>query len=79
MRGPKKRAAFLALQVWNFVKCILISDLLFSLSRRLFYIIFNGFVGAVNNYNLILRYPDWRWSFAWALVFGALPYFMLTM
>ncbi|KAK8105170.1 aminotransferase GliI [Apiospora kogelbergensis] len=75
----KKRAAFLALQAWNFAKCILISDLLFSLSRRLFYTTPDGLVGAVNSHDLTLRHPDWRWSFARALVFGALPYFMLTM
>ncbi|KAK8044777.1 hypothetical protein PG993_004801 [Apiospora rasikravindrae] len=75
----KARAGFLALQAWNFAKCVLISDLLFSLSRRLFFTAPDGLVGAVNSHELTLKHPDWRWSFSRALVFGALPYFMLTM
>ncbi|RYP43674.1 hypothetical protein DL768_009792 [Monosporascus sp. mg162] len=73
------RARFLALQAWTFVKCLLVADLLFSLSRRLFFTNADGVVGMVNSHELTLGHADWRWSFAKALVFGAMPYFMLSM
>lgn len=70
---------FLASQAWKFLKFLLVADLLFSLSRRLFYTDINGVVGTLRSHELTLRHPDWRWSLFKALVFGAMPYFMLSM
>ncbi|KAI3326349.1 membrane bound O-acyl transferase family-domain-containing protein [Xylariaceae sp. AK1471] len=75
----RNKAQFLALQAWKFVKYLLVADLLFSLSRRLFFTSVDGVVGPLDSHSLTLQHPDWRWSFAKALVFGATPYFMLSM
>ncbi|CAJ2504442.1 Uu.00g118360.m01.CDS01 [Anthostomella pinea] len=73
----KTKHRFLALQLWNVVKCLLVSDILFNLCSRLFYTnVDNTVVGSLVP---TLRHPDWRWSFAKAFVFGAMPYFMLSM
>jgi hypothetical protein len=73
------KAKFLVLQAWTFVKCILIADVLFQLSTRLYFTDVDGHVGTLKTRELTLRHPDWRWSFAKAFVFGATPYFMLSM
>ena len=77
--ATKSRVGFLARQAYQFVKCMLIADLLFQLAPRLFFTPPNGQVGQVDSKYLTLRHPDWRWSFAKAFVFGATPYFMLSM
>ncbi|KAH6657452.1 membrane bound O-acyl transferase family-domain-containing protein [Truncatella angustata] len=74
-----KKSKFLALQTLEFIKCFLIADLLFSLSRRFFFTDANGVVGTIRSDDLTLRHPDRRWSFAKTLVFAAMPYFMLSM
>ena len=76
-RGSK--GGFLALQAWTFVKCLLIADVLFQLSARLFFTDQDGHVGTLSSHHLTLRHADWRWSFTKALAFGAMPYFMLSM
>lgn len=73
------KAEFLLLQAWNVLKYLLIADLLFNLSRRLFFTGFDGVVGTVSGRELTLRHPSWRWSLFKALVFGSTPYFMLSM
>ncbi|KAI0401587.1 membrane bound O-acyl transferase family-domain-containing protein [Xylaria palmicola] len=75
----QKKADFLVLQVWKFAKYLLVADLLFSLSRRLFFTNADGTIGPLDSHSLTLRHADWRWSFAKALVFGSTPYFMLSM
>ncbi|CAG8972407.1 hypothetical protein HYALB_00007161 [Hymenoscyphus albidus] len=73
-----KRASFLAKQAFEFLKCFFIADLLFELNTRLFTPP-DGRVGWVDSQNLTLRHPDFRWNFVKAFVFGATPYFMLSM
>ena len=73
------KLGFLARQLYEFVKCILVADVLFQLSIRLFFTSPDGLIGMMNSKYLTIRHPDWRWSFAKAFVFGAMPYFMLSM
>lgn len=73
------KAEFLLLQAWNVLEYLLVADLLFNLSRRLFFTGLDGVVGNVSGRELTLRHPSWRWSFFKALVFGSTPYFMLSM
>jgi len=75
----KSRGRFVVLQVWKIVKYMLVADLLFSLSRRLFFTRPDGSVGVLDSHAITLRHTDWRWSFIKALTFGATPYFMLSM
>jgi hypothetical protein len=70
---------FLAYQAFQFVKCLLVADLLFELTRRLIFTTPDGRVGHMNSKYLTLRHGNWGWSFARALVFGSTPYFMLNM
>ncbi|MCJ1380203.1 hypothetical protein MMC17_003306 [Xylographa soralifera] len=74
-----RKPAFLARQAYEFVKCLLVADLLFQLSIRLFFTSPDGQIGMSNSKYLTIRHSDWRWSFAKAFVFGATPYFMLSM
>ncbi|KAI1823902.1 membrane bound O-acyl transferase family-domain-containing protein [Xylaria intraflava] len=73
------KAHFLYLQIWKIIKYVLIADLLFQLSRRLFFTGADGTLGILDSHSISLRHPDWRWSFAKALVFGSIPYFMLSL
>jgi len=75
----RDKIKFLFWQAYQFCKCMMIADLLFELTRRLMFTPPDGAVGAVNSRYLSLHHPDWRWSFSKALVFGATPYFMLSM
>ena len=75
----KSKPAFLVRQICEFVKCVLIADLLFQLAIRLFFTSPDGQVGMVDSKYLSIRHSDIRWSFAKAAVFGATPYFMLSM
>ncbi|KAL1604767.1 hypothetical protein SLS60_004307 [Paraconiothyrium brasiliense] len=77
---PKQRKIrFLAVQAFQFVKCMLVADVLFELTRRLMFTAPDGTVGDMNSKYLTLRHENWGWSFAKALVFGSTPYFMLSM
>lgn len=73
------RARFLVLQAWSLVKCLAVADVLFQLGARLFFTDRDGRTGTISSHDLTLRHADYRWSFAKALVFGATPYFMLSM
>ncbi|CAI6334459.1 unnamed protein product [Periconia digitata] len=75
----QSKTKFLFWQAWQFVKCMMIADLLFELTRRWMFMLPDGSVGTVNSKYLSLQHPDWRWSFAKAFVFGSTPYFMLSM
>jgi len=75
----QSRSRFLAYQAYNFAKCLIVADLLFELSRRLFFTPADGAVGELNSKYLTLRHPSYVWSFAKIFVFGATPYFMLSM
>jgi hypothetical protein len=78
--APKQtRTRFLALNAFQFVKCMLTADLMFELTRRMMFTAPDGRVGEMNSRYLTLRHEHWRWSFAKALVFGCTPYFMLSM
>lgn len=75
----QSRARFLAYQACQFGKFMLIADLLFELTRRLIFTSPDGTVGQLNSKYLTLHHEDWIWSLAKAAVFGATPYFMLSM
>ena len=77
--SKREKSTFLLWQAWEFMKCLLVADLLFQLSTRLFFTSPDGQVGMLNSKYLTLRHPDWRWSFVKAFVFGATPYFMVSM
>ncbi|OCL14899.1 toxin biosynthesis protein [Glonium stellatum] len=77
--GGQTRRRFLVSQASNFVKYMLVADLLFELSRRLFFTSSDGLVGQVNSKYLSLRAESFAWSFPKAFIFGATPYFMLSM
>lgn len=77
---PKqRRTTFLVYQAWQFGKCMLMADVLFELTRRLLFTSQDGNIGEVNSKYISLNHADWRWSFIRSLVFGATPYFMLSM
>ncbi|KAG9230929.1 toxin biosynthesis protein [Amylocarpus encephaloides] len=73
------RRNFLLRQLFQFLKCLCIADLLFEVGTRLFFTSTDGTVGNMDSKYLTLRHPDWRWDFGKCLVFGATPYFMLSM
>lgn len=78
--SPKEpKSKFLARQALQFGKCMLIADLLFELTKRWMFTPNGAALGELNSKYLTLWHPDLRWSFAKALVFGATPYFMLSM
>ncbi|KAF2265000.1 toxin biosynthesis protein [Lojkania enalia] len=76
---PQSKAYFLFSQLLRFIKCMLVADLLFVLSRRLFFTSPDGQVGQVNSKFLTLRHPSPVWSFAKTFVFACTPYYMLSM
>ena len=75
----KRKARFLLLQAYQFLKCMLIADLLFELSTHWFFTSPDGQIGNMNSKYVTLRHQDWRWSFLKSLVFASTPYFMLSM
>lgn len=75
----QNKGRFLIQQAIQFVKCMMVADLLFELTRRIMFTTPDGSVGHVNSKYLTLNHPDWRWDIARAYVFGATPYFMLSM
>ncbi len=75
----QRKLQFLLYQAFTFAKCTLVADLLFELTRRFMFTAPDGSVGELNSKYLTLRHDIWVWSFAKALVFGATPYFMLSM
>lgn len=77
---PKQtRSRFLVSQALKFVKNMLIADFLFQVGLRIFWTTPDGRVGEMNSKYMTMRHDDWRWSFAKCLVFGATPYFMMSM
>ncbi|KAF2677290.1 putative toxin biosynthesis protein [Lentithecium fluviatile CBS 122367] len=77
---PKEtKTRFLLSQALKFVKNMVIADFLFQLGLRIFWTTPDGRVGAMNSKYMTLRHDDWRWSFVKCLVFGATPYFMMSM
>jgi hypothetical protein len=79
VRPKQTKARFLIYQAFQFVKCMLVADLLFELTRRLMFTAPDGTVGEMNSKYLTLRHENLGWSFAKAFVFGSTPYFMLSM
>lgn len=75
----RSRGAFLLAQMLNLAYYLFMADLVVQLGIRIFYTAPDGQVGALNSKYLTLRHPDWRWSFAKALVFGATPYYICCM
>jgi hypothetical protein len=78
-QSPKSKAKFLFDQLYRFFQCMLYADLLFELTRRLSFTTPDGKVGALNSKHLTMRDADWRWSFVKTFIFGATPYWMLSM
>jgi hypothetical protein len=77
---PKQtRSRFLVSQALKFMRNMLIADLLFQAGLRIFWTTSDGRVGEVNSKCMTMRHDDRRWSFAKCLVFGATPYFMMSM
>ena len=74
----REKSTFLLWQVWDFIKGMLVADLLFQLSIRLFFTSPDGQIGMLNSKYLTLRHPNYGWSFIKAFVFGATPYFMVS-
>ncbi|MCJ1401071.1 hypothetical protein MMC11_004283 [Xylographa trunciseda] len=70
---------FLRTMTINFLYYVLMADLFANLGIRFFYTAPNGQVGEMNSKYLTLGHPDWGWSFVKAFVFGAFPYYMLSM
>jgi hypothetical protein len=75
----QSKARFLLYQALRFLMCLMTADLLFELTRRFMFTSPDGTVGQINSKYLTMRHSDPRWSFAKAFVFGATPYFMLSM
>ncbi|KAF2276648.1 toxin biosynthesis protein [Westerdykella ornata] len=77
---PKQmKTQFLISQVFQFVKNMVIGDLLLELGRRFFYTTPDGRVGEINSKYLSLMSGGLGWSFLKVLVFGSTPYFMMSM
>lgn len=77
---PKQtKLAFVVSYALKFVKNLLLADLFFQLGIRLLYTTPDGQVGQMNSKYMTMRHKDWRWSFAKAFVFGATPYFAMSM
>lgn len=76
---PQSKSRFLASRALNFAKNWLLADLFFQLGIRLLYTTPDGRVGRLNSKYTTMRHADWRWSFAKAFVFGATPYFAMSM
>lgn len=70
---------FLLSQAFKFVKNMLIADFLFQVGIRILWTTPDGRVGELNSKYMKMRHNDWRWSFARCFVFGATPYFMMSM
>lgn len=68
------RGRFLAGQVLQFFKMLLMSDLLFQLSERLLWT-----PRPEDSKNLTVDHPDWRWSFIRVLVWACGPYFFVSL
>ena len=75
----KSRARSLAFKAFEFVKYVIAADIVFQLGIRLFFTSPDGEIGAVNSKFVTLKHPDWRWRFVKCFVFGATPYFMVSM
>lgn len=74
-----RRRQWVLIQVANFAYYTLMADLMVHLGIRFFYSTPDGQVGMVNSKYLKLGHSDPRWSFIKALVFGATPYYLLSM
>jgi xanthosine utilization system XapX-like protein len=68
---------FVVTQCLNLVYFAFMADLFTQLGIRLFYTTPNG--PPPDSKYLKLGHDDWRWSFLKAFVFGATPYYMLSM
>lgn len=70
---------FLARQIVDFAKLLLMTDLLLQLSERLFWI--DPVTGAphVESKHLTITHPDWRWSLFRVASFAAGPYFFVNL
>jgi hypothetical protein len=76
---PTTKTRFLILNAYRFIKNLILVDLCFQLGIRLIWTSPDGQIGQFNSKYMSLRHDDWRWSFLRCLVFGATPYFMMSM
>lgn len=73
------RQRFLFWQTVDFVKLLLMSDLLLQLSERLFWTPADGTLKHADSKYLTISHPDWRWSFFKVLAFACGPYFFVNL
>ncbi|KAF1950187.1 hypothetical protein CC80DRAFT_496999 [Byssothecium circinans] len=75
----QSKMRFLCSCALQFVKNALLADLFFQLGIRVLYTSPDGRVGQFNSKYMTLRHEDWRWSIGKTFVFGATPYFAMSM
>ncbi|OTB04086.1 hypothetical protein M426DRAFT_321179 [Hypoxylon sp. CI-4A] len=79
---PKPRMSrqqFLLWQTVDFIKLVLMSDLLLQLSERLFWTPVDGIPKHADSKNLTISHPEWYWSFLKVLAFACGPYFFVNL
>ncbi|PVI02642.1 hypothetical protein DM02DRAFT_670386 [Periconia macrospinosa] len=76
---PQSKSRFLASRALKFAKNLLLADFFFQLGIRLLYTTPDGHIGQLNSKYMTMRHADWRWGFAKVFVFGATPYFAMSM
>lgn len=77
---PKQsKTSFLASQALQVAKNMLIADLLFQIGIRIFWTTAQGETGAMNSKYMRMHHSDWQWSFIRCFIFGATPYFAMSM
>jgi len=73
------KRSFLMWQCVDFVRLLLITDVLLQLSTHMFLTSAEGEIGAMNTKYATVRHKDLHWGFIKALVFGAGPYFFISL